>query len=474
MEEIEALQAKAKALRAEASAMEIEMNELRTKQRKRKLSESDQLLETLFPQQWQSGLMFNESVRIANILRKDRWSPEQVLLVVDRIYEKQSIAAGRPSSLLSSSSSPTTSSAGEFQIGNTQNAALTFNETEFVLWNQALTTLLEAVVYVDEGTQFDNDGNIINVSTGDTGGENKVRDDIAISSENSAQEKPQQRENSRWNGRVEMAIKTRLRELRRDDEAKLKRLKMTAVARASAATATTPSANSTINSFVVQTMRRGMSNETTTTTTGSESTMMGGGITDINTTVFVQQITMIPMWVPSSFLPFLISSKRKSTSIISRAQVEKLQNDILFGSRFYVTSYDAVPIAVVFRGNVRTPNGLVNETDDRLQTALVFEEIQERLEKDDSDLSDQIQLFMMADPEWRPNQDEREPKPKPVLLALSKSVTPDLAAYAQNTLSDNTSKESAFRLLYNHNEAVWLQNIVKVSLSLISGILTSS
>ena len=73
-EEIEALRERAKSLRAEALAMEAEMNDKRSKQRKQTLSETDQLLEALFPQQqWGSGLLFNESIRIANVLRTDRW-----------------------------------------------------------------------------------------------------------------------------------------------------------------------------------------------------------------------------------------------------------------------------------------------------------------------------------------------------------------------------------------------------------------
>ena len=350
------------------------------------------------------------------------------------------------------------------------------NETEFVMWTQALSTLMEAVVYVDDGTQFDSDGNIIQDGIDDDAGEVRVAANGKIPSEKTASTKvgtpkqePQQ-QNSRWTGRVELAIKTRLRELRREEETKLKRLKMTTIARASAAsTATTPRGKvgdeTSLNRYIAQTMNRGFNNvNTTTNIPGAGTTILGGPGSGINSTVFVQQVTMIPMWVPSSFLPFLISSKRQSSSIISKDQVEAMQNDILFGSRFYVTSYDSVPIAVVFRGNVRTPKGLVNETDDRLQTAVVFEEIQQRLEKDDSDLSDKIQLFMMADPEWRPNRDEREPQPKPVILALSKSVTPDV----EEDMSDSKTvlsktKKAASQLLHDRKEAVFLQKVVKVS-----------
>jgi hypothetical protein len=172
----------------------------------------------------------------------------------------------------------------------------------------------------------------------------------------------------------------------------------------------------------------------------------------LNASLIAEQIAMVPLWVPSSFLPFLPLTK---DATVGPQQVKAIENKVLFGSRFYVTSSDSVPGAAIFRGNVRTPRGGVissttmssssaNITDDRFNAGLVFQEIQSRLEReeievpidnDDKDatttaatttvkLSDQVQLFMMVDPEWRPNRDEREPIPKPVILALSKAVSP--------------------------------------------------
>ena len=59
-------------------------------------------------------------------------------------------------------------------------------------------------------------------------------------------------------------------------------------------------------------------------------------------------------------------------------------------------------------------------------TAIVFEEIQKRLERVPG-LEDQVQLFLLPDPEWRPSRDDRgaSDQPKPVILALSKDLTPD-------------------------------------------------
>jgi hypothetical protein len=148
---------------------------------------------------------------------------------------------------------------------------------------------------------------------------------------------------------------------------------------------------------------------------------------ELNISKVLERAALVPMWVPSSFLPFLLSSKAPT---IGPEQVDKIKNDVLLGSRFYLTSSESVPGAAIFRGNIRSPLGGINSTDDRNHTAMVFDEIQNRMNR--QGLSDTVQLFLMPDPQWRPNPDERELEPRPVLLALSKSVTPDEEKLQQN------------------------------------------
>jgi hypothetical protein len=125
------------------------------------------------------------------------------------------------------------------------------------------------------------------------------------------------------------------------------------------------------------------------------------------------------MWIPSSLLPFLLISK----SNLDSEDFKKLRDQVLTGTSFYCTSSESIPSAAIFRGNIRTPLGVVNATMDRNQTAVIFQDIQNRLSS--AGLSDRIQLFLWNDPEWRPGRDAREPAPKPVILALPSTVVPE-------------------------------------------------
>ena len=60
---------------------------------------------------------------------------------------------------------------------------------------------------------------------------------------------------------------------------------------------------------------------------------------------------------------------------------------------------------------------------ERNQTAVVFEDIQNRL--DSAGCGNRVQLFLWNDPEWQPGKDSREPTPKPVILALPSQVVPE-------------------------------------------------
>lgn len=321
IEEAEALRAQAKALMAEANAMEIELKKSRSKQRNSKESETDEIIEFILP---------GSPTRVAEKLLKDRWSPELVLQVVNRLYKRQTEAIGSSSTV---------------DDDNVNRV----NATEAQFLADRLDTLIEAVTILDGA-----------MASGDN------------------------TQNQRWTGRVEQAVRTRLKELQRTDEATFQRKLASEISEVS-------------NSNTSVTVKR-----------------------ELNISKVFEREAFVPMWVPSSLLPFLLSSKAPT---ISSEQVDKIKNDVLLGSRFYVTSSKSVPGAAIFRGNIRTPLGGINSTDDRNHTAMVFDEIQNRMDR--QGLSDTVQLFLMPDPLWRPNGDERELEPRPVLLALSKLVIPD-------------------------------------------------
>jgi hypothetical protein len=124
---------------------------------------------------------------------------------------------------------------------------------------------------------------------------------------------------------------------------------------------------------------------------------------------------------------------------VGPTEVALMEREVFTGSRFFLTSSDKVPGAALFRGNIRDNLGRIiriGATDDDEErgvdntTAVVFAEIQERMEA--AGLGDKVQLFMMADPETEPNVKGTRPAvaameedTKPVILALSKALSPD-------------------------------------------------
>jgi len=347
--EAEELRKRAKELMAEARAMELALGETRTDTTKRKHKESDALIEELF-----SGNA--TSVQVSKQLSDERWSPDQLMLVMERLHERQVQALGRSAG---SSRSPT-----GFQIGGTNNKA----EPDEEEWNQLdaqLECLLEAASILDDQTTA-------NVN-----------------------------QNHRWTGRVASSLRSRLKELRRTDEQEYQR-KVAA------------SVNAVVNSNVsVQEYMSG--------TLGTPIVVEGkdkNGKT-FNISLIMEKVAMVPMWIPSSLLPFLITSRSR----VESEDIKTIRDNVLTSTRFYCTSSDSIPTAAIFRGNVRTPLGIVNTTMERNQTAVVFEDIQKRLSR--AGLSDRVQLFFWNDPEWRPGRDAREPTPQPVVLALPAEVVPE-------------------------------------------------
>jgi hypothetical protein len=373
--EAEALRARAKAILAEARAMELELKESRSKLSKDKRNESDKFIEQLFPYDYKDMSIAANSTAVAEVLQRERWSAEQVLKLVDQIFERQAEASG--------------------QTMTADNAPKVVNETEYERLSDALDTLLTAVAQLDA--------------------------QVLSSDQNSPRPRPSQNQNqnqmretnSRWTGRVETAVRSRLNELRRTQQLNMDR-KMAAEMNKVA------NSNQSVEDYVRRTLGESIRpNEDGVTKTTANSSEVS------------EKVALVPMWVPSSFLPFIITSQK---STLGPEQVTAIQDRVLVGSQFYVTSSDSVPGAAIFRGNIRTPAGSVTTDEAKNQTARVFSNIQDRLKS--KGLQDKVQLFMMPDPEWRPSRDERESEPKPVILALSKEISPDESAIEKGAVAD--------------------------------------
>jgi hypothetical protein len=155
------------------------------------------------------------------------------------------------------------------------------------------------------------------------------------------------------------------------------------------------------------------------------------GANGTTSVVVEKKLELVPLWVPAAFLPFIIGS---TSSSLGQDEVKLLLDDVLMGSRFYVTSHHSVPGAAIFRGNIRgygVKDG--NTVSSEQPSAIAFADIQRRLQQIPS-LRDRVQLFLLGDPEWRPKQGDDESDAKPVILALSKSISPDQSNIKQRLI----------------------------------------
>ena len=348
------MRAKAEAIRSEARAMEVELLASKKKQRLAKISESDSVIDSLFP----SGDQLPTPQTVARQLKAERWSTEVIYMVVDRMFERQMIVVGQK-----------VPDDKDFSVGKRADKIVQVNGAEFDRLENALDILQEAAAILDvEAAQND--------------------------------DATQKRRG--WDGRVESGIIARRNELDRTQR-EIRSRKFAAEINRIANT------NQSIAEFI-RNKALNISIAVSPVSPASENATS------------VQPIPLAPMWVPSSFLPYIISSGK---STLGPEQVELLETNVLRGSRFFVTSSDSIPGAAIFRGNLRALTGTMMQNATAQQTSLVFGEIQERLQAEG--LGDAVQLFFLPDPEWRFKRDEVQQGAKPVLLALSKSVSPDMS-----------------------------------------------
>ncbi len=188
-------------------------------------------------------------------------------------------------------------------------------------------------------------------------------------------------------------------------------------------------------------------------TFGFSSSSSSSNLSEFNMTKVMGEIIQVPLWVPSSILPFIVIHP----TVLQKEDLKLLRSDVLKHSQFRVVSSDAMKFAAVYRGTFveeRQASSLAalssgvplsgadikndetehnggdgsstttsTSTSTRIEqlSEVVFRDIQEKLER--SGLSERIQLFLMEDPEWRPG--DREEEPLPAILAVSTNVLPE-------------------------------------------------
>ena len=353
---------RARELMAEARAMETALEASRSSQEKKKQVETADLIHRLFL----PNRPFTPAA-VARVLREERWSVEQLLVVLEHLYQQQrTFNATTATPLLVEKT---------FQIASTSNAAeVPMNQTEYELVEAYVQCILEAAALLDQDVE----------PTGRHQSHNNNED-----------------RNLRWSGRGSQTLRAQLNEWRRADKEEFKR-------RLAADVTAALTSNTSVQDYMRQTL--GLAPKASAADRSSALSA------ELNATL--ERVVKIPLWVPSSLVEIMIATR----ALLDAADVKAIKDRVLPSSRFYCTSTDSIPSAAVFRGNIRSQGSVVSSLDDKNVTGDVFAEIQEQMKREG--ISSRVQLFLMEDPEWRPNRDERETAPKPIILAIPAGVVP--------------------------------------------------
>ena len=124
----------------------------------------------------------------------------------------------------------------------------------------------------------------------------------------------------------------------------------------------------------------------------------------------VENIAKIPRWIPPTLLPSILSCKDN----LDPADVITIRDKVLPYTEFFVTQSEInspLKKASLFRGTVRSKSGV----DDRNLTAVMFQNVQERMEQEEG-LSDRVQLFLVEDTRDAPLSPSQPPRP--MILAV--------------------------------------------------------
>mmetsp|Transcript_49442 Transcript_49442/g.119960 ORF Transcript_49442/g.119960 Transcript_49442/m.119960 type:complete len:910 (+) Transcript_49442:3-2732(+) len=268
-----------------------------------------------------------------------------------------------------------------------------------------------------------------------------------------------------WSGRTEMAVSVRIKELYAQRESEMKRRW----------------SRNILDQYKKQDRRDPNEESSTVKVVGSSEASQSADSTKIDPLLSPPTGTsIVPMWVPSTFLPYIINS---NTSTVGKEVVEEIKDSVLTGSSFYVTSTETIPGAALFRGNIRvrqsdaskkldpiSSNGDNNDQKNLVAgTSVVFDDIQQRLAK--QGLDNRVQLFLLPDPEDDGKSSPVSPSSssssssekntgkttvirnsreglveveegKPVILALSRALTPDESLIKRGWLSNFVTKLS--------------------------------
>lgn len=324
---------------------------------------------------------------VVDVLRRKPLTSSTMLNLIDRIYERETMANEKVLSTLT-----TNANAEDFVIGDVTNS-VEYNQAELSKLEGWIDRLIQAQSILDKDTN-----------------ENRYTDDKRG---------------------LAPALEARIRQLRRKEEEDYQRKLAHKINKGS-------TANEKLDGMpqlVSQTLGLDGDKNVTIKIDGKE---VSGSQIDISQ--LMKDLVRIPMWVPSSILPFVVTCRTE----LDLDDLKKIKTDVLPSDQVRVTSWDSMKFGAIYRLNLMTKrqssvlsalsgqalassknsDGVNAESkDEELRNMKnIFQGMNERLSK--AGLSDRIQLFLLEDPEWRPGQ-TREPEPLPVILAVSSGVVPE-------------------------------------------------
>lgn len=195
----------------------------------------------------------------------------------------------------------------------------------------------------------------------------------------------------------------------------------------------------------------------------------------------MKRLIETPAWLPSSLATFAATSPVE----VSISTWKMIKSDLLTGGDFICTSWDATDVAAVFRGRIsrQIRDSEDNDRDHKMES--IFNKVLRRLEVH-SVLKEKVQLFLVEDNEY----DKEETNPHPVIIAVSKEVTPEkesdrglgikaLAAFSTFTtiltslgyaLSSFALNPGFFNAIVNENDV----SLVPICLPIFFGVLAMS
>lgn len=324
-------------------------------------------------------------LELVGVLRRKHLAASTMLSLVDRIFERETIANEKVLSTL------TSTSVKDFAIGDVTNS-VEYNQAELSKLEGWVDRLIQAQSILDKDTE-----------------ENRFTcDKLGLAP----------------------SLETRIRQLKRKEEENYQRKlaeKMNA--------GSTNEQFDGMSQFVSQTMGLDDDKNVTIKVNGKD---IGGSKIDINQ--LMKDLVRIPMWVPSSILPFVITCRKE----LDIDDLKTIKTDVLQSDQVRIISWDSMKFGAIYRLSLLSKrqslaisalsgqapgssamNDGVNRVSDDIELRnlkSIFQEMNQRLTK--AGLSNKIQLFLLEDPEWRPGQ-TREPEPLPVILAVSNEVVPE-------------------------------------------------